>query len=145
MFYIILIMVLLLSDQWIKNRIEQRRKLHQKEEILRGNIIITKYYNKGAFLGLLKDKQKLLERINVIAIGVMIVYLIKLILGKGSTLSKLSLSLIIGGALSNVYDRIQRKYVIDYFSFKGLKKVVFNMGDMFIFLGSIMLLFYKNK
>ena len=47
----------------------------------------------------------------------------------------------IGGALSNLYDRVFRGYVVDYFSvqWKGLKKVVFNLGDMFIFLGAMMI------
>lgn len=45
---------------------------------------------------------------------------------------------LMGGALSNLYDRVVRGYVVDYFTieWKFLKKVVFNLGDMFVFLGS---------
>ena len=53
-------------------------------------------------------------------------------------MNKLSLALVIGASLSNLYDRYVRGYVVDYFSlrFGPLKKVVFNLGDIFIFLGS---------
>lgn len=59
---------------------------------------------------------------------------------------KLAFSFIIGGACSNVYDRIVRKYVVDYFSFntklKKLKDIVFNISDMFIFLGTGLAVLY---
>ena len=55
---------------------------------------------------------------------------------KGISLIKLALSVTLGGAVSNLYDRL-RDYVVDYFSiqFGRLKRVVFNLGDMFIFFG----------
>ncbi|MFR5731015.1 MAG: signal peptidase II [Clostridium sp.] len=42
----------------------------------------------------------------------------------------------LGGAVSNLYDRMIRHYVVDYFSIQcgKLKKVVFNLGDIFAFL-----------
>ena len=45
------------------------------------------------------------------------------------------------GALSNLFDRVKRGYVVDYFSFQlgWLKKVVFNIGDICIFLGTFLL------
>ena len=57
---------------------------------------------------------------------------------KGQFVEKIGLSMVIGGGLSNLYDRLFRGYVVDYFSiqWKQLKKVVFNLGDIFIFAGS---------
>ena len=57
---------------------------------------------------------------------------------KDSAVERIGLAVTIGGALSNLYDRIFRGYVVDYFSIEWdrLKKVVFNLGDMFVFLGS---------
>ena len=51
-------------------------------------------------------------------------------------------SAILGGAISNLYDRLVKGYVVDYFSieFKRLKKVIFNLGDIFVFLGSLVFL-----
>ncbi|WP_349773203.1 signal peptidase II [Lacrimispora xylanisolvens] len=50
----------------------------------------------------------------------------------------MAFSIALGGAISNLYDRLVRHYVVDYFSIQygRLKKVVFNLGDLFIFLGA---------
>ena len=42
------------------------------------------------------------------------------------------------GAASNVLDRFKRGYVIDYFTIniKPIKNIVFNLADIFIFIGS---------
>ena len=60
---------------------------------------------------------------------------------KGKTVQKFGIAVILGGAVSNLYDRMIRHYVVDYFSFqwKALKKVVFNLGDLFIFAGAFLM------
>ena len=57
---------------------------------------------------------------------------------KGKNVQKFGIAVILGGAVSNLYDRMIRHYVVDYFSIQcgKLKKVVFNLGDIFVFLGS---------
>ena len=61
---------------------------------------------------------------------------------RGHLAEKLGTSLVLGGGLSNLYDRMKKGYVVDYFSIRvgKLKKVVFNLGDIFIFLGAGMML-----
>ena len=61
---------------------------------------------------------------------------------KGHLAEKLGTSLVLGGGLSNVYDRVKRGFVVDYFSiqYRKLKKVVFNVGDICIFAGALILL-----
>ena len=56
-------------------------------------------------------------------------------------MGKLGASFLLGGAASNLYDRLNRGYVVDYFSIrcKYLEKVVFNLGDFFIFAGSALI------
>ena len=79
-----------------------------------------------------------IDTVPLMVISAMAGALCSLLQGKGKTAQKLGLSIIIGGALSNLYDRLARGYVVDYFSIEWdrLKKVVFNLGDMFVFLGS---------
>ena len=50
-------------------------------------------------------------------------------------------ALVLAGGLSNLYDRLRRGYVVDYFSIQAgfLKKVVFNLGDLFIMAGAAVL------
>ena len=62
---------------------------------------------------------------------------------------KAGLSLLVGGAFSNTYDRLKRKYVVDYISFgvkwKGLRKVVFNVSDFCIIIGALLAAFGAGR
>ena len=55
-------------------------------------------------------------------------------------LCRLGLALLAGGGLSNQLDRYRKGYVVDYFSFRQLPQVVFNLGDIGIFLGALLTL-----
>ena len=54
--------------------------------------------------------------------------------------------LIISGALGNLYDRVIQHYVIDFMYFKAINFPVFNVADIYITVGAviliILLLFY---
>ena len=49
--------------------------------------------------------------------------------------------------MSNIFDRFTRGYVVDYIRIKvkGLDKVIFNLGDIFILVGSLMMPFGTKK
>lgn len=49
-------------------------------------------------------------------------------------------ALIAAGAVSNLIDRLKFGYVIDYFNIKLLMDAVFNIADLAIFIGSLMLI-----
>jgi signal peptidase II len=143
MLYIIIVLGIFILDQIIKKHIENKKELYSKETILEGKIIVTKTYNKGAFLGLFKKNPYILAIVNAISVLGLIIFLIKLLMGKGHHVLKFGIALILGGALSNNYDRFKRKHVIDYFSFGFLKNVVFNLADMFIFLGTFLVFIFN--
>ena len=53
--------------------------------------------------------------------------------------------MILGGAFGNFFDRLGRGYVVDYLSFpkanpKVIRKYVYNLADLLIFVGSGILL-----
>jgi len=56
-----------------------------------------------------------------------------------SRLARFGFSLLTGGSGSNLYDRYRRGYVVDYFTFKKIPRIVFNLGDLAIFTGSALL------
>lgn len=60
----------------------------------------------------------------------------------GNRLLRVGLALLLGGAFSNTYDRLKRKYVVDYLSFgvrwKGLRRIVFNVSDFCILIGAML-------
>lgn len=103
-----------------------------------GKIILYQNHNPGFSFGFLKEKKELVTGIVLAVASGFTGAFFCLLPQKGETSKKLALAVLLGGAWSNLYDRLTRGYVVDYFSFdfKRLKKVVFNLGDLCIFAGS---------
>ena len=55
---------------------------------------------------------------------------------------KLATVFIIGGALGNLTDRLCRGYVVDLFDFRLIHFAIFNVADVFITIGGVMLAVY---
>jgi len=62
---------------------------------------------------------------------------------KGHEIQKLGFALLTGGALSNLYDRCRKGYVVDYVSFpvknKKIRNIVFNISDFCIMIGALLI------
>ena len=142
MLYVLIIAAIVLLEHQIKSRVEAKFKLGDRKEILQGRIILKKQYNRGMFLSFMEDKMELVKKLSYAMLGILLLIFALMLPRQRNRLFKLGLSLCLGGAISNVSDRINRGYVVDYFSVncKGLKSIVFNLGDIFIFLGSFIIL-----
>lgn len=138
MWYLLIIGGIILLEMKIKSCMELKNDRYGKKEILKGKIILEKYHNKGMCLNLLENKKNLVLAISGAIVGMLSLFFAILLPRKGHKVLKLSLAFLLGGAISNLLDRIQLGYVVDYFSFRKLKKIVFNLADMFIFLGGFM-------
>lgn len=139
MIYIVIALAIFTAEVKIKNYIEKNKEMHKKEEILNGNIIIERYHNKGAMLNFMEKDVRIVKTVAAALLGIILLIFGALLPKKGNYLMKFAMSLILGGALSNVYDRFSRGYVVDYFSFKWLKKIVFNISDICIFTGAALI------
>ncbi|SHK13553.1 lipoprotein signal peptidase [Geosporobacter subterraneus DSM 17957] len=81
-------------------------------------------------------KQPLLIILTLIIIVALLFYLIRN-LKTDQVFLKFSLSLIIGGALGNLIDRIRLNYVVDMLDFTLINYPVFNMADVFVVSGAV--------
>jgi signal peptidase II len=140
MIFIGIIVLLAAVDLFIKSSIEEQEESQFPKELKgsNGKVLLYKNHNAGFSFGFLKDRPEVVQMIPLVVaafIGGMLGGLLKT---KGRIADTLALSIVLGGAVSNLYDRLFRHYVVDYFSlqFGKLKKVVFNLGDIFIFLGA---------
>lgn len=124
----------------IKNYVERTKTEGRTEEKCGGFLLIRKHHNRGAFLNMGESRRKAVM-VCSLALTAALTILYILTLGKtGKGLLKWGLTLLLGGAYSNTYDRITRRYVVDYVSFNvpgGLKKVIFNIGDFCIMIGAL--------
>jgi signal peptidase II len=134
---ILLIPISFLIDQYCKKRAEIH--LSNKSKSIIGNRInLSLVFNEGAFLGFMKKKKSILKLINVMIVIFLGLFYIKSYT-KQNKIFNIGMALILGGGISNIYDRIYRKKVADYFSFSIKPKIYFNLADMFIFLGSFLM------
>lgn len=137
---VLLIALIAGTDLCIKEEIEARDSSEFPKELKgsKGLITLHKSHNTGFPFEVLKSRPELVRAIPVVVMSGLAGILGFLTPKKGYWVEKAMLVLTLGGALSNLYDRITRKYVVDYFSINvgWLKNIIFNLGDMAIFAGA---------
>ena len=112
------------------------------------NLVLT--YNTGAAFSILSEAsgwQRWLLSMIAVGASVMIIFLLNKY--KTEHLFCLSLSLILGGAIGNLWDRITLGHVIDFLDFYigDYHWPAFNIADSAIFIGAILLIIdsFGNK
>lgn len=130
------------ADLLVKETIRDRVNEHQKIFTCRDKVIITKYMNPGAALGAFKDCPLLLKWITAFCLGSLTGALAACDGMKGYILQKLGLSMMLGGAVSNAWERFKNGEVTDYIQFNFGKskfcQIVYNIGDFAIFAGGFL-------
>lgn len=138
--YLIISLILLIIDQISKYFVMTNIKLNKSIVIIPNFFKLTYTNNHGAAFSILEGKQVL---IIIISIIVFIYLLWELFKGKSdSKLINISISLILGGLLGNLIDRIIFNHVRDFldFSFSKYNFAIFNIGDIGIVVGVILML-----
>ncbi|MBD5462873.1 MAG: signal peptidase II [Lachnospiraceae bacterium] len=141
MYYLAVLAGIVGFELKLKNKIEESQTEGQTENKCGGFLLIRKYHNRGAFLNTGQNRPKLITAVSVLLTAVLTVFYILTLGMAGKRLLKWGLTLLLGGAYSNTYDRLVRKYVVDYVSFNlpfGFRKVIFNIGDFCIMIGALL-------
>ncbi len=106
-------------------------------------------WNTGIGFGLLSANTNIVYNLITMLIGVIIIFLFYLVT-KSNFSEKLLFSIVIGGALGNLYDRVFFMAVPDFIDihYQNFHWFTFNIADIFITLGIMMLiikeLIFKN-
>lgn len=128
--------------EWkMKNYIEKTVSEEEIKEKCGGFLLIRKHHNRGAFLNAGQHKRRLVVFLSVLLTAALTAVFILTLGNAGKGLLKWGLTLLLGGAYSNTYDRLVRKYVVDYVSFNvpcRLRQVIFNTGDFCIMIGALL-------
>ncbi len=118
-----------------------REKLAVKEKsIMGGKVTLMLRHNSGFAMNRFDSKRKLVVAVSSIVFAVLVLTYIPIITDEGAKAVRPGLSLVMAGAAGNVYDRIARDAVTDFINVSFLKKVVFNLADVFIVVGGLMAL-----
>lgn len=137
---IIISIILLCIDQISKLLVVNLLTKTNSITIIKNFFYLTYINNDGAAFSILVGK-----RIFLILIAVLVIVMLIRYIKKNNIQNKLelvSISLIIGGSLGNLMDRLVRGYVIDFLDFKlfNYNFPIFNLADTFIVIGVFLLL-----
>ena len=143
-FYINIIIVFFV---FIADRISKIYVIYLDKEAAFQELFTSKFlninliWNEGIAFGLFSFSKNYLYNFFTLIIIIMIIIILIMII-KNDGLKKYFLSMVFGGALGNLYDRIFFKAVPDFIDFhiENFHWFIFNIADIFITLGVIMLI-----
>ena len=145
---IILSIIFIIIDQVSKLIVINTLSKTKSVEVIKSFFYLTYTNINGAAFSILTGKRVILIIVTLIVIGILIYYIRKTKVKEN--INKIALSLVIGGSIGNLIDRIVRGAVVDFLDFKifGYNYPIFNLADTFIVLGVFLLLismFRKDK
>jgi signal peptidase II len=146
--WLILSVIVIALDQWTKAIATASMQLRETIEVLPG-LQWTLAHNPGVAFSMLSDGESWQRYgLSAFALIVSAAFIWTLTrLPRADHATKLAFSLVIGGALGNVIDRIRFGYVVDFIDvyWKDSHWPAFNIADSSIFVGAVVLLIWGWK
>ena len=129
------------SKAWVKRSLD----LHEVRPIVDGFLSLSHVQNRGAAFGILSDadlpyQSAIFSVVSFLALGAIAVYASRLPID--ARLPRFALSLVLGGAVGNLIDRIRLGYVVDFVHvyWRRYQWPDFNVADSAISVGVVLLL-----
>jgi signal peptidase II len=143
--YFLIAAIVVLLDRWSKRMIAQRVGLYARIQVIPGFFRITHTENTGAAFSLFADAKGPWKFAMLVGFSVIALVVVAVLLWKNNAahrMTGLGLSLIMGGAVGNLWDRIARGRVIDFLLVyvKHYEWPVFNLADSAICVGAGLLI-----
>jgi signal peptidase II len=144
MILLIIFLLVLLADQYTKLVVQQDMIVGQSIPVIHKIFHFTYVQNSGGAFGILRGRTNLFIIISIVVILFIIYFMLKE--EKKDYFIKTVFSFVLGGAISNLIDRMRLGYVVDFIDFQVWP--VFNIADAAISIGMILLfirLFFKKE
>ena len=143
LYFFSLSIFIVLIDQFTKYLIFYNHKIFLNKDFLLFKLVFVKNY--GAAFNIFSGSRVFLSLISIF-FSILIIYL----MFRKNTLNSLDLysySFILGGTIGNGIDRIYRGFVVDFINLNIINFPVFNIADISINIGFIILLYniFKNN
>ncbi|HOQ00445.1 MAG TPA: signal peptidase II [Acetivibrio clariflavus] len=141
MIWVVIILAIIGLDQFTKYLVMNNIAFGEKIPVIDGFFYLAHWKNTGAAWGILEGWRFFLIPVTIIVSVILAHYLVK----SDNKIFKLSLSMILGGAIGNLIDRAFRNGgVVDFldFHFWSYNFPTFNVADCFIVIGTLCLSYY---
>jgi signal peptidase II len=138
---LLIALIVVLLDRWTKHIVATRIGLYQHIQIIPGFFRLTHTENTGAAFSLFADSAAPWKTGLLIAFSVIALLVVSVLLWKNNhahVITGVALSLILGGAVGNLWDRVTSGRVVDFLLFyvKRYQWPVFNLADSAIVVGA---------
>ena len=142
-FFLIAAMVLLL-DRLAKWTVASNLALHDSVPVIPGFFRLTHVQNTGAAFGLFAESSAQWKAGALVSFSVLALVVVSALLWKHShslSTTTIGLSLILGGAMGNLWDRMFTGHVVDFLDFYvgSYHWPAFNVADSAIVMGALLL------
>ncbi len=136
----LIIIALVALDQITKLIVVNQMALYESIPLIDGIFSFTYIHNYGAAWGMLKDHRWVFILVTGIAIVAFPIFLYRY--RKLHFLFGFSMSLIIGGAIGNMIDRVFLGYVVDFLHATFIDFPIFNVADIGVTCGAALMFIY---
>jgi len=142
--HFLLALVVVLVDRWSKHLVAARIAMYAHIQIIPGFFRITHTENPGAAFSLFANSPSHWRTAALVSFSVVAMVVVSILLwrqARSVTLTGIALSLILGGAVGNLWDRVASGRVVDFLLFyvKQYEWPVFNLADSAIVVGASLL------
>jgi signal peptidase II len=142
--HFLLALIIVLLDRWTKHLAATRIAMYAHIDVIAGFFRITHTENTGAAFSLFADSPSHWKTVMLIGFSVIAMIVVSILLWKQAralTMTSTALSLILGGAVGNLWDRVASGRVVDFLLLyvKQYQWPVFNLADSAIVVGASLL------
>jgi signal peptidase II len=140
-FHFSVALLVVLLDRWTKGLVAARIAMYRHIQVIPGFFRLTHTENTGAAFSLFADSPSHWKTALLIGFSVVAMVIVSVLLwrqARALSITGLALSLILGGAVGNLWDRIASGRVVDFLLlyFKQYQWPVFNLADSAIVVGA---------
>ena len=138
-FDFLLVIILILLDQYTKYLAIINLKEQEAFQILSGVLELNYLENRGAAFGMLQNQKLFFVFIAAIILILILYFLYKLPDEKKYTILHMLLTMIAAGAVGNMIDRIRYDYVVDFIYLVIINFPIFNVADIYVTVSTFVL------
>ncbi len=142
--HLVVAVLVVVADRWTKRLVAARIAIYSHIQVIPGFFRITHTENTGAAFSLFADSPSHWKTSALIVFSVIAMVIVIGLLWKQKqalTTTGIALSLILGGAFGNLWDRVASGRVVDFLLFyvRQYQWPVFNLADSSIVIGACLL------